>query len=140
MIDRSVKIELWLDDNGDKDWEKITDVIDDDDDWKARHLPKDVGLDVTCRNPLTNEPIDIDETISWRDALVTFKADSASLDFKNLSIDRSDASESSVHSVFECCLRQITQDWNAIRYPSYNYESVKFRQFSNSTRAIAHFT
>jgi hypothetical protein len=31
MIDKSVKIELWLDDNGYNDWEKITDVIDDSD-------------------------------------------------------------------------------------------------------------
>jgi hypothetical protein len=55
MIDKSAKIELWLDDNGDNDWEKITDVIDDDndDDWKARHLPKDVGLDLTCRKILS---------------------------------------------------------------------------------------
>jgi hypothetical protein len=49
-------------------------------------LPKDVALDVTCRNPLTNERIEIDETISWRGALVTFRADNASFDFKNLSI------------------------------------------------------
>jgi hypothetical protein len=52
MIDKSVKIELWLDDNGDNDWEKITDVIDDSD-WKLRHLPKDVGLDATCRKILS---------------------------------------------------------------------------------------
>jgi hypothetical protein len=52
MIDKSVKIELWLDDNDDNDWEKITDVIDDGD-RKVRHLPKDVALDVTCRKILS---------------------------------------------------------------------------------------
>jgi hypothetical protein len=35
------------DDNGDNDWKKITEVIDDGD-WKVRLLSKDVGLDVTC--------------------------------------------------------------------------------------------
>jgi hypothetical protein len=79
--ENAVKLELWIDENADNHWRKLTEVIDNGG-WAARGLPKDND----CINPLSGKPRAIDDIILWGGTQVTYRADDSSFDFKNLSI------------------------------------------------------
>lgn len=81
-----VKTELYLDNNNDNDWKKITEAVDGN--WPV-HNPAPSN----CINPLTGKPLKIDEIILWGGKTATFRADYATFDFKNLSVREIEVNE-----------------------------------------------
>ena len=76
----AVKLEIWIDDQDNNNWHKVFEQIDTG--WSIPGHPAEYG----CKNPLTGNPMNSNDTISWGGTEQQYRADNAEFDFKKLSI------------------------------------------------------
>jgi hypothetical protein len=76
-----VKSELWLDNAADNHWVKLLETVDDG--WVS---PDPFPAGTNCRHPVTGAPVALNQIWNIAQPLVTFRADNATLDFKQLSV------------------------------------------------------
>lgn len=78
--DSAVKIEIWLDNLADNNWQKVYEQTDNG--WSVPGDPANYG----CINPITGLPRTSNDIILWGGTEQQFRADNAEIDFKSLSI------------------------------------------------------
>jgi len=79
--DAQVRLELWLDGNADGSWRKVVESIDNG--WRT---PNPFPPGAACVHPTSGQPKTLDVIMTWPYPMVSFRADNATFDFKNLSV------------------------------------------------------
>ena len=76
-----VRLELWIDGNADGSWRKVVESTDTG--WRT---PNAFPEGSVCANPVTGQPKTLDVIMTWPYPMVSFRADNASFDFRDLSV------------------------------------------------------